>query len=240
MAKRYTFENGFFWNNYISIESEFLKFLEYAPYHEANLEMYSPKLTGLLLQIGGYVDSAFKDMADYFGMAAIAQKKKGGFKKVSKNKVIDDIRDAFTVWESIYNLSANNGGDLTALLDFGDKALHPYAKFTSPIYDESEWWWKAYNKVKHEYALHYQKANITNVLEGLAGAFLLNVVHYPSIKFLWQLEVLETVVKSGDGFAPYWVPKHTFDEMLERAVQKIKPLNAGIRVETSLFLYTRW
>lgn len=160
-------------------------------------------------------------------------------KRTSKNKVIDDIRDSFAVWEEIYHLSSNNGGDLIALLDFGDKKLYPYAKFSSPIYDESEWWWKAYNKVKHEYSLHYEKANITNILEGLAGAFLLNVVHYPSMKFLWQLEVLETVIKTGDGFHPYWIPEHLFKEMFEKAVREFEPFGAGIRVETPLFLYTR-
>jgi len=54
-----TFEDGFFWNNFKSMEQGFLRFLEYAPHCVMNEEVYSPKLTGLLLQIGGYIDSAF-------------------------------------------------------------------------------------------------------------------------------------------------------------------------------------
>lgn len=106
-----TFENGFFWNNYKSIESDFLRFPEFVPYHKFNLKMYSPKLTDFLLQIGGYVDSAFKEMVNYFNCM----------------NAISDIVDAFCVFETIYNLSSNNGGKLIAKLDFGDKDLCMHA-----------------------------------------------------------------------------------------------------------------
>ena len=135
-----TFENGFFWNNYVSIESDFLKFLEYAPYHESNLKMYSPKLTGLLLQTGGFVDSAFREMASYFDLTAFLRQKDGPLKAVSKGKTVKNIVDYFAVWETIYNLSSNSEGELIAKLDFGDEPLTPFAKFASPSFDKTDWW----------------------------------------------------------------------------------------------------
>jgi len=227
-----TFENGFFWNNYKSIESDFLRFLEYAPYHKSNLKMYSPKLTGFLLQTGGYIDSAFKEMANYFNFRTCGKKK-----RVKKKETITDIVDAFCLFEDIYSLSSNNGGHLIAKLDLvGDKELHPFkdfssSQFTSPI------WWSDYNKVKHEYSLHYRKASLDNVLEALAGAFLLNVTHYPSIKVLWQLGHLTTGSKAGSKFAEAFLEERFFDDYMQNAVSNLQPLNIGIRVETPLYIY---
>jgi len=233
-----TFESGFFWNNYKSIESEFLRFLEYVPYHKSNIHMYSPKLTGYLLQVGGYVDSAFKEMANYFHLTALVKKKDGTYRRARKNELIDSIVDSFAVWETIYRLSSNNGGRLIAKLDFGDKELTPFGSFSSSSFEGLEWW-KAYNKVKHEYSLHYKKANIGNVLDGLAGAFLLNVVHYPSIKILWQLGHLTTGTKMTGGFKELFLNENQFDDYLENASTKLESLNIGIRVETPLLLYVR-
>lgn len=227
-----TFEGGFFWNNYQSIESDFLRFLEYAPYHKSNIKMYSPKLTGFLLQIGGYVDSAFKGMADYFNFRTYKKKK-----RAKKKDTVADIVDAYCLFEDIYNLSSNNGGHVIAKLDFGDKEMYPFKDFSSSQFKSPEWW-LAYNKVKHEYSLHYKKASLDNVLEALAGAFLLNVTHYPSIKLLWNLGGLITGVKAAEsGFAEIHYSEKTFDAYLEGAVSNLQPLNIGVRVETDLFLY---
>lgn len=225
-----TFENGFFWNNYKSIESDLLRFLEYSPYHKSNLKMYSPKLTGMLLQVGGYVDSAFKEMTNYFNSKAYNEK---GYRK---KKIIDDIKDVFCIFETVYSLSSNNGGALIAKLDFGDLELNPFEEFASPEF-KSPAWWTAYNKVKHEYSLHYKKASIENVLHGLAGAMLLNAVHYPSIKILWQLGYLEAGVRSGSGFRPIEYSETNIDDMILKAASEFGVVNMGIRIETPLFLY---
>jgi len=226
----YTFENGFFWNNYKSIESDFLRFLEYSPYHESNLKMYSPKLTGMLLQIGGYVDSAFKEMTSYFNPEAYD--KKGNRKK----KIIVNIKDVFCVFETIYNLSSNNRGTAVAKLDFGDLELYPFEEFSSQEF-KSPAWWTAYNKVKHEYSLHYKKASMDNVLNGLAGAFLLNAIHYPSIKILWQLGYLEAGMKTGTGFHGFEYREKDIDDIISTAASEFKPVNIGLRIETPLFIY---
>jgi hypothetical protein len=230
-----TFEDGFFWNNYKSIESDFLRFLEYAPYHKSNLKMYSPKLTGFLLQVGGYVDSAFKEMANYFNFRVYGKKK-----RVKKKEAITDIVDAFCLFEYIYNLSTNNGGHLIATLDFGDKELYPFMDFSSSKFISPKWWF-AYNKVKHEYSLHYKRASVDNVLEALAAAFLLNVTHYPSIKLLWQLGYLETGFNAAEGgFAEMDLSESTLDTYMQTALSNLQPLNIGIRVETELYIYTHY
>ena len=220
----------------MSIESDFLKFLEFVPYHESNLDMYSPKLTGLLLQIGGYVDSAFKEIASYYTFTDMRICKRSGrsIEEKKKKKPIEDVLDACCILESIYNLSSNNNGELIAKLDFGDKRLYPFKSFATT---ESPDWWSDYNDVKHEYSLHFKKASITNVLEGLAGAFLLNTVHYPSMKLLWQLGHLSVGLEAARGFRDIFLSEKEFEGYMQNAILTLKPLNLGIRTETALFLY---
>ncbi len=59
------FEIGNFWELYKDLERQFEDFLEYVSYLEGNEETYSFRLANLILGIGGYVDSAFKEMARY-------------------------------------------------------------------------------------------------------------------------------------------------------------------------------
>lgn len=235
MPNRNTFENGFFWNNYKSIESDFLEFINYVPYHKSNLKIYSPKLTGLLLQIGGYVDSAFKEMPRFFGFRSF-KKVKGRVKRVKDIELVTDIIDAFCLFEIVYQLSQNNNGHLIAKLDFGDREMHPFSSFSSLDFERPDWWF-AYNKVKHEYSLHTRKANLDNVLEGLSGAFLLNVVHYPSIKLLRELGYLSTGLKVEGGFQDMHFNEKLFDVYMETAMAELGRPKLAIKVETPLFLY---
>jgi hypothetical protein len=234
-AKMNTFDDGFFWNNYKSIEFDFLEFLEFVPYHKSNLKVYSPKLTGLLLQIGGYIDSAFKDMANYFNTNAEYRKKDGTLGRCKTSKIIANVKDAYCVFETVYSLSSNNGGHMIAKLDFGDVELHPFQGFSSVF--KSPEWWSAYNKVKHQYSLHYEKASLNNVLEALAGAFLLNVVHYPSIELLWQLGILIGGLRAGKGFTETILDESTLDSFMQKPVTELQHLNIDVRAETPLFLY---
>jgi len=234
-----TFMDGFFWNNFKSMEQDFLRFLEYTPYCVMNDEMYSPKLTGLLLQIGGYIDSAFKEMARFFTFTEVKSYKikRGVLTEKLERKAVKDIIDYCAVFEGIYDLSNNSHGDLIAKLDFGLQHLRPFEKFAGA---KSPEWWTAYNKVKHEYSAEFDRANIKNVLNGLAGAFLLNALHYPSIELLWKLGYLEAGSRVGEtGFQNIMHHKGAFNEYMKVAVSNLSPLNLGIRIETPLFLYLR-
>lgn len=219
-----TFENGFFWNNYKTIESTFLDYLSYVPYCSPNRTVYSPKLVGILLQIGGYIDSAFKEMVKY---------------EIPDfcGKSVSNIEDAWRVFEPVYKLSNNFGGDLIAILDYGDKQLYPFKEFSNSVYTPLPWW-QAYNEVKHQYSPMYFKARMETVLEGLSAAFLLNVIHYPGTRLLWELEYLKTCIKTSKGFNEIFLSKEYFGKYMTSAVSNLKPLKIGIRVETDLFLYS--
>ena len=74
-------------------------------------------------------------------------------------------------------------------------------------------------------------------MDALAGAFLLNVVHYPSIRKLWEQGDLRSVVRVAGGFKEIRLPPQQFDNLLKNAIAKLEPINHDMRLETSLFIY---
>ncbi len=43
--------------------------------------------------------------------------------------------------------------------------------------NKSEWWWTAYNHVKHNGFTNKEEGNLNNVIESLSALFLLNCIH---------------------------------------------------------------
>ena len=232
------FDRGLCWTLYKYMESDFDHFMEYVPYTPDNAAVYSPKLLALLLQICGYIDTVFKEMAKFQGFQniqgcqrinALANKEYRGF----------NVKLAQSAFEKIYKLSSNNGARIIAKLDWvGDKELTPFVNFgrTKSVSPD---WWKAHQQAKHSWATAIEKANMYNTLEALSGAFLLNAVHYPSIKLLWRLGKLKTVIKVTDGYVDSHVPKGSFDKLVNEAVKKLKPFAYSHIIETELFIYDK-
>ena len=53
-------------------------------------------------------------------------------------------------------------------------------------------WWSIYNGLKHDMGFTLRDANLMNTRDALACAFLLNVVHEPSMIRLYDYEVLKS------------------------------------------------
>jgi hypothetical protein len=143
-------------------------------------------------------------------------------------------REAF---EPIYNLSSNNGGELLAKLDWvGDTKLFPFKLFGE---SKSPNWRQSYNSAKHTWSSSFEQANMDNVFNSLAGAFLLNAVHYPSIIFLENIECLDFVNKSATGLMEQKFPEHIVKELIIKAISSKKPISYDHTIETPLFLYVQ-
>jgi hypothetical protein len=226
------FENGLSWTLYKYMESDFIHFLEYVPYTHDHQKVYSPKLLALLLQIGGYIDTVFKEMAKFNDFRGIPECQEI-ISAIKKREY--GIGFARTAFERIYRLSSNNGGKLEAKLSwFGPKQINPFKNFAE---GKNPGWWSAYNAVKHKWSEALSQANLVNTLEALAGALLLNSVHYPSIKKIWELGDLKTVYKTAGGYKEIRIPERIFDKLLEEAIKNLNPLNYDLRLETSLFTF---
>lgn len=177
------FEKGIFWELYKDLENRFRDFLEYVPYLEANENVFSFKLLNLMLSIGGYIDSAFKEMARYPGFSnnkdcqKILRLVRESEENIKKNKAPKTV----PIWlplrafEKEYQLSRRKVlfkrlPSREKIMPF--KAFHP--KTRAPE------WWEIYNALKHNVGINYRKATLQNVRNALAGAFLLNAIHIPS------------------------------------------------------------
>jgi len=183
-----TFENGGFWEYYIDLERQFENFLEYVPYLDGNEETYSFKLANLILAIGAHIDSAFKEIAMYPNFSS---KYPLLVEKVKKGKpTIKDYHDLVIEYELPQRIVKFKR------LPERDE-LKPFEQYKK-INDETITpdWWRVYNKVKHKFKKNFDKANLQNTRNALAGAFLLNVVHKPAIIRLFQMRVAEPKYES--------------------------------------------
>ena len=96
------FDTGLSWNLYKYMESDFIHFLNYVPYTHDQQTVYSPKLLALILQIGGYVDTVFKEMARFSEFQEIPECRIINQAIQTENYHIGLARSAY---EKIYSIS---------------------------------------------------------------------------------------------------------------------------------------
>jgi len=222
-----SFETGLFWELYTDLERHFQNILEYIPYLPGNEDAYSPKLLNLILAIGGYVDSAFKEIARYKEFCENSVCKRitelsRERKPVGIKLALDAFKDYQLPQKKVYFKSPMGASEIVP--------------FKPEKQDSRPEWWTSYNELKHDASLNIQKANTKNALCGLAGAFLLNVVHIPSAKYLFGRNVVTLT---------WWetkASKSRVEEYLRRGkiVRALEKGNAGeqpLMARTSLFIY---
>jgi hypothetical protein len=218
-----TFENGGYWEYYKDIERQFDDFLEYVPYIEGNEKTYSFKLLNLFLSIGGHIDSAFKEMARYSEF-------------VEKPSCIDILRRAeeksgiiisgIRAFDEIYGLCSKK-------VIF--KSL-PERTILAPFTYSMPEWWNYYNDIKHNVSDNLKKANLKNVRDALAGAFLLNVIHKPAKDRLFKLHLIEPKYQQGTSYFEVYNDKFGDQEMYPKRDPRINYKNP-FTIETPIFLY---
>ncbi|PAY01189.1 hypothetical protein CKO50_11500 [Pseudoalteromonas sp. HM-SA03] len=141
------------WRYYLSLESDVYALSRYIHFAPDNFKTYSIELAKLYLAICAEVEVVLKEICD------ICPNKKG------KNTNINNYRQ----W-----IVENQQGLITEqALSFEFELQYvPWKAFEE---GRSPSWWSDYNKVKHERREHFHKANLGNVLESLAGLYIVNL-----------------------------------------------------------------
>ena len=226
----YAFEGGQMWNTYQEMENQFIDYLDYVPLTGDHSKVYSGKLLRLMLQLGGYIDTAFKEIAccNMFDnnpdCLAIRE-------KVEKNKLIP-FNVYLKTFEPIYEISkrpviVKSQGHFT----YQPLLIERFAPFNAESGGITPSWWRAYNGVKHNMLKNVKEANVENTLKALAAAFLLNAIFEPSLVSLVKEEIAEIL---DDGSCP---AKSIGKEQAEEVITKKKPKkNVLIRVDSKLFI----
>jgi len=175
-------KSRFSWDLYKTVESSFLDFLEYVPLTREHGNVASPKLLTLILQIGSYVDTTFKHMAQYELLTdPNVQKIRSKLKKPTRSNVT--IKDCRVAFEPIYKLSEREvmvksqsffypKSTQPIKTEFFTKII-PFSEFKQ---DKSPKWWRIFTGLKHYSLERIKDANMKNTLGALAGLFLLNVI----------------------------------------------------------------
>lgn len=99
-----------------------------------------------------------------------------------------DIRYYREVLEPIHKLSSK----CIMVKDENIDNLYPFTKFKD---SKSPNWWKAINDVRHEWEKNRKKANLQNMLEAMAGLFLLNILNKPSRIELATMKIIKSEYK---------------------------------------------
>jgi hypothetical protein len=158
------------WNTYQTQEEEMAEFLSYVPYEglapdqarSGNVDVWSPRLASLLVNIGSAIDSTFKTFKDSRHLAA------GEKVQVLRQKKDPNIRDYATTYGSIYPLARK---PVYFLLDHSP--LYPWQSWQvkEPQQDRTPLWWFAYNRVKHDRFANLKMAKLRTAMEALAAFF---------------------------------------------------------------------
>lgn len=161
------FSRGQSWHNYEDLETNVLECFTYVALDVDHLSVWSNRLGEILLRIGSAIDSFF-----YTARASPLFENEHGIQKF-RDKNEPSINDYRSFFERYYKLSQANVEVRPNGVFF--KTIIPFHEFQT---NHSPQWWKAYNKIKHEwYNSRKQMATLNNVLEALASLFLLNILH---------------------------------------------------------------
>jgi len=153
------FKSGYTLRLYQILEDDLIDFLKYISidYYQGDnrKEIFSPKLSELLIRIGSQIDIFFRNWD-------IVQKN-------NSSKPMDKLR--FGNYKTINNNINLNDKKIKIIAT--NEILTPFKDWTKT--DPS--WWEAYNHVKHNGFVNKEKGNLFNVIESLSALFLLNCIH---------------------------------------------------------------
>lgn len=161
-----------YWKNYILIEKEFSKSLEYVDFSVDNYEVYSKAYVKLLLKLGSEIDVVFKGFCEFH----------------NPNKKFEKMPD----YKSHLNSNMPNIMNQDIIVISNNSVITPW-KYT---YNNGKLivWWRAYNEVKHnrhkEVTIKsikkhsYKFANLENCLNALGFLYQLLLNWYRELAIL--------------------------------------------------------
>ena len=148
-----TEKTSVYWNYFLALENDLEQIARYIEFAKKNFKTYSIELAHLLLTASSEVDVVTKALCKIINSKA-RTKNIDDYKKIIKKQLPDMIKEK--VFIPRYGLT-----------------LSPWKNW---IKEDNPDWWQSYNYVKHERSSHFEKANLENVLNAMAG--LLVTVFY--------------------------------------------------------------
>ncbi len=159
-----------YWRNYISIEKEFIRTLDYVTLDSENYGTFSSVFIKLMLQIGSEIDINAKLLCKIYNEHA-------------KVKNIKDYRRIIINSEKDFC-----NAEVIILKKCNISSFKPWENWNNSENSENPYWWRVYNNVKHERMGsdkiedvekdNYKFANLKNTLFALGGLYQLLIYIY--------------------------------------------------------------
>lgn len=185
------FTEGRAWSNFESLEVQVDELETYVAVEPRNGRTYSREISLILFQVASQIDTFFK--------LAVLDDSLNHSKQIDPTKLADcrtksqnnqqikigEFRDIFNPFYKLSKWRVNIG---RPFLQY--REIQPFIRFST---QQSPSWWTAYNKVKHDMFNNRNRGNLENLLQAMAGLFLLNVLHRPNQPVL----ILKNVIRNG-------------------------------------------
>ena len=160
------------WNYFLSLEEDLVRLSRYIEFVEKNYKTYSIELTRLLFAASSESEVVAKQFHEN-------SKKPGVHMKAhieAVEKRYPEFREAVVIMPS-YGIT-----------------LTPWISPSLPD------WWKSYNKIKHHRHKEYKEANLGNLINSVAGLFLLLLFFYQDKAASGELFPKPKIFQPGNPF----------------------------------------
>jgi hypothetical protein len=146
------------WNYFIALEQDLAKISRFIEFTEDNFGTYSIELAHLLLAASSEVDVVMKRLC----------------KLKNTNKSHSNIND----YKETITSSFPGFADEKVYIYRNGLALEAWSNWKGT---ENPIWWRSYNNVKHNRDAHFDKANLKNTINSLAGLGLVVIYYYREV-----------------------------------------------------------
>jgi len=143
------------WNYFLALDADAERLSRYVEFTKDNFESYSIEMARLILTAASEADVVAKLLCDRIDPS-------------KKAKRIDKYR-------SILNTALPKIKGMKVLIPRYGLELVPWENWEK---NETPNWWLDYNAVKHERNVSFQKANLENTINSIAGLFCLLMYYY--------------------------------------------------------------
>jgi len=146
------------WRYLCALDNDFSNLARYIEPEQGNENTYSLEIARLLMATTQECDVILKQLCDSFGLPNCSNENKYRTSLPTKIPRIVSF----------------------VILFIRSRHHHPITPFQSWGNNKTPEWWTANNKVKHNRHSHFHEANLKNLLDALAGLYLLNLILYRS------------------------------------------------------------
>jgi hypothetical protein len=155
------------WNYFLALESDVERLARFVEFTSRNFDAYSVEMAHLFLAAASEVDVVARQLCSKIDEDINP-------KELDMDKYRGALRRCYPEME----------GASVAIPRYG-LVLRPWSNWQE---DKNPYWWRDHNKVKHERGEHFSRANLKNVLNAMAGLFLIVLYYHRDVARLARLE----------------------------------------------------